>query len=53
MKKLWFESFLFDIDDIRATKKFGADRGLFLLWRHSALATDFVQVVADLDSEVL
>ena len=50
MKKLWFESFLFDLDDIRATKKFGPDRAFFFLWRRAALPTDFLQVDLHFDS---
>ena len=44
MKKLWLESFLFVMNDIRAAKKFGPDRAFFFLWRHAGLLTDFQQV---------
>jgi hypothetical protein len=42
-EKLWFESFLFDLNDIRATKKVGTDRAFFFLWCRAALPTDLPQ----------
>lgn len=53
MKKLWFESFLFDLNDIRATNKYGRDRAFFFLSRRAALPTDFLQVDPHFDSWVL
>ena len=50
MKKLWLESLLFDLNDIRATKKFGPDRAFFFLWKHAGLPTDFQQVDPHFDA---
>ena len=43
MKNSGVSRFLFDLNDIRATNKFGPDRAFFL-WRHAALPTDFLQI---------